>query len=134
MSSRPVRASLWAFPVWPAWLSTLLILVVGSIPQGPPGAQRLNDKLLHFIGFGFAAWLWGRACRYLDPAAPARTVALRGGLASSVLGALLELWQGFLPYRSAELLDWVADALGALLAALLMAAFWRPSERGVDRP
>jgi VanZ family protein len=133
VSSRSVRASLWAISVWPAWLCTLLILVIGSIPQGPPGAQRLNDKLLHFVGFAFAAWLWGRACRALWPAAPARTHAVRGGLASTVLGALLELWQAFLPYRSAELLDWVADALGALLAALLMAAFWRPSERGATR-
>jgi VanZ family protein len=120
---------LWAFSVWPAWLSTLLILLVGSIPQGPPGAQRLNDKLLHFIGFGCAAWLWCRAFRYLAPETPARTAAVRGGLLSTALGALLELWQALLPYRSAELLDWVADALGALLVALLMAAFWRSSER-----
>lgn len=129
MPSRSVRASLWAFSVWPAWLCTLLILLVGSIPQGPPGAQRLNDKLLHFIGFGGAAWLWCRAFRYLSPATAARTVAVRGGLASTALGALLELWQALLPYRSAELLDWVADALGALLVALLMATLWRQSER-----
>lgn len=134
VSRRAVRRpALWAWQVWPAWLCTLLVLLVGSIPQGPPGAQRLNDKVLHFIGFGLIAWLWCRACRYLAPAAPIWTAALRGGLASAALGALLELWQAFLPYRSAELLDWVADALGALLAALLTAAFWRLSERGAVR-
>lgn len=93
----------------------------------------MNDKLMHFIGFAIAAWLWCRAYRHLYPGAPARTVALRGGLASAGLGALLELWQALLPYRSAELLDWVADALGAGLAALLMAAFWRISARGAVR-
>lgn len=130
VSSRSERPSPWAFQVWPAWVSALLILLVGTIPQGPPGVQRLNDKLLHFIGFAVASWLWCRALRHLAPAAPARVAALRGGLVSTGLGALLELWQALLPYRSAELLDWVADALGALLAALLMAAFWRRSERG----
>jgi VanZ family protein len=89
--------------------------------------------VLHFVGFGVAAWLWCRACRHLVPGAPARTSALRGGLASTALGALLELWQAFLPYRSAELLDWVADALGAALAAVLMAAFWQRMERGAVR-
>lgn len=131
--SSPVRSLPWAFQVWPAWLCTLLILVVGSIPQGPPGAQRLNDKLLHFIGFGIVAWLWCRACRHLFPAASAHRAALRGALASTVLGALLELWQAFLPYRSAELLDWLADALGAVLGALLTAAYWRRTERGAVR-
>lgn len=119
--------------MWPAWLYTALVLLFGSIPQGPPGAQRLNDKALHFIGFALAAWLWCRAFRHLAPAAPARTAALRGWLASAGLGALLELWQALLPFRSAELLDWVADALGALLAALLTAAFWRRSERTATR-
>jgi VanZ family protein len=108
----------------------VLIFVVGSIPQGPPGPQSLNDKVLHFIGFGFAAWLWCRACRYLAPAASEATAALRGALASTALGGVLELWQALLPYRSAELLDFVADALGAALAALLTAAFWRLSRRG----
>jgi VanZ family protein len=62
-----------------------------------------------------------------------RVTALRGFAASTALGALLELWQAFLPYRSAELLDWVADALGAALAALLLVAFWRLAERGAVR-
>ena len=133
MSSRPVRSPLWAFQVWPAAVCTLLILVLGSIPQGPPGPQQLNDKTLHFIGFGVAAALWCRACRHLWPDAPTRVAALRGFAMSTALGALLELWQAFLPYRSAELLDWVADALGAALAALLLTAFWRLAERGAVR-
>ncbi|MEY2930276.1 MAG: VanZ like family [Pseudomonadota bacterium] len=133
MSSRRVRSPWWAFQVWPALLCTLLILVLGSIRQGPPGPQQLNDKALHFIGFGFAAGLWCRACRHLWPGATMRVAALRGFAASTALGALLELWQAFLPYRSAELLDWVADALGAALAALLLVAFWRLAERGAVR-
>lgn len=133
VSRRPVRSLVWSFRVWPAWLCTLLILVVGSIPQGPPGAQRLNDKALHFIGFGITAWLWCRAFRLLTPRASLRSAALRGGLVSAGLGALLELWQAFLPYRSAELLDLVADVLGALLAAWLTAAYWRRAERGAGR-
>jgi VanZ family protein len=33
-----------------------------------------------------------------------------------IFGALIELTQGLTPYRSAEMLDWLADALGVLLA------------------
>jgi VanZ family protein len=133
VSTRSIRSSLWSFQVWPALLCTLLILVLGSIPQGPPGPAQLNDKLMHFIGFAIAAGLWGRAWRHLVPEAPARGAALRGFVASTALGALLELWQAFLPYRSAELLDWVADALGAALAGLLMAACWHLTERDAAR-
>ena len=56
--------------------------------------------------------------------------ALLGGfLGSAGLGALLEIWQAFLPYRSAELLDFVADAVGALIAMALTARRWRAQPR-----
>jgi VanZ family protein len=37
-----------------------------------------------------------------------------------MLGAVLELAQSLTPTRSMEMLDWVADSLGALLVALLL--------------
>jgi VanZ family protein len=123
-SSRPGAGRFWSFRVWPALLDAALILVLGSLPMAPPGTQRFSDKTLHCVAFGILTWLACRAFRYLSPAAPGRALAL--GFASSVaLGGGLELWQSLLPYRSAEFLDFVADALGALIAVLITAAVWQ---------
>jgi VanZ family protein len=46
---------------------------------------------------------------------------LGGFLVSVAVGGALELWQALLSYRSCELLDWVADSIGALLGAGLYA-------------
>jgi VanZ family protein len=118
-------APFWSFQVWPALGSALGILVLGSLPMATPGAQRHSDKLLHALGFGVFAWLTVRAVRAHWPAAGRRGALLAGFAASAGLGALLELWQALLPYRSAELLDFVADALGALLAVAVTAWGWR---------
>jgi VanZ family protein len=97
------------------------LLVVGSLPMPPPPSAQLSDKTLHFIAFGILAWLGWRALRELRRDAPS-WLPLFGGFTASVLcGGLLELWQGLLSYRSCELLDWVADTLGALLAIVLTA-------------
>jgi len=102
----------------------VLIWVIGSLPVAPPGAEKFSDKTLHCIAFGLFAGLACRALRYLSPGAPVR--ALWGGFASSVaLGGGLELWQALLPYRSAEFLDFAADALGALIAVLITAGLWQ---------
>jgi len=93
--------------------------------MGPPKKAGLSDKTLHFIAFGVLAWLCWRALRELRRDAPV-WVPLFGGFTASVLcGGLLELWQGLLSYRSCEFLDWVADALGALLAVVLTGVVWR---------
>ena len=123
-ASRPI-ARVWSFRVWPALLDAALILLMGSLPMAPPGAEKVSDKTLHCIAFGIFAWLASRAIRFLRPAASSSR-ALLGGFASSVaLGGGLELWQMLLPYRSAEFLDFVADALGAAIAVALTALVWR---------
>jgi len=128
------KAPIWSFQVWPALANGVAILIVGSLPMAPPGAERLSDKTLHAIGFGIFAALAARALRALSPGS-GQARALAGGVgASSLLGGVLELWQALLPYRSAELLDFVADVLGALLAAALTAALWQLAPRGASEP
>jgi VanZ family protein len=81
------------------------------------------DKLLHALVFAGLALLLVRAGRSLFPhASPSRRLFAAVFLASLV-GALLEICQSFVPYRSAEFLDWLADTLGALGAAGLFALF-----------
>jgi VanZ family protein len=111
-----------SFEVWPAVAYTAAILVVGSLPSSPSAVPQVSDKTLHFIGFGVLAWLAQRAVRYLRPQAPLLLICVWGFALSGALGGLLELWQALLPYRTCEFLDWVADVLGAGLAAVLRLA------------
>ena len=94
------------------------------MPQGPdPGLDfEYQDKVIHFIAFGLFVVLLRRALRYLRPEWSAVQQLRSAALLSSLLGALLEVWQSFLPTRSAEGLDLLADVLGALAVAFLL---WR---------
>jgi VanZ family protein len=108
--------------VAPAVVWTLCIFGAGALPVGPPTPASLTDKWLHAICFGlYVPWLV-LADRYLWPARewPARILYCAG--ASSVVGMLLEFWQLLWPSRSFELLDWVADTVGAVVVAGLMLA------------
>jgi VanZ family protein len=105
--------------VWTGLAVTWLVLLfVGGTLQ--PGGVRVSftvwDKLGHFVGFGVLAALWVVAAASLG--ARGFTAYRLGVWISSLAGALLELWQYFLPHRSFEVLDWVADTLGAIVAVL----------------
>jgi VanZ family protein len=82
-----------------------------------------TDKLLHALAFAGLALLLVRATRVLLPRAALRRRLLFAVFLASLVGALLEVCQAFVPYRSAELLDWVADTIGALAAVGLFALY-----------
>jgi VanZ family protein len=97
--------------------------------------MHVSDKVIHFAAFGGMVPLVFLAVRYFRPRiAPGPGVAISAAI-SSALGAFLEFWQSFLPYRDAEFLDWVADTAGAilfgagLLGVLLAAERFRPRDR-----
>lgn len=98
---------------------TLAVLTINSISVRdptwrPPFAGA--DKLTHAAMYGAAAYSWRRAIR----ARGARvTWLVAAGVA--LLGGVDEWHQRSVPGRSAELLDWLADGLGAGAGVL----FWR---------
>jgi VanZ family protein len=77
----------------------------------------VSDKIQHAIGFALLAGLWCRALQRLRPESGVRRAALGGFLVSVGVGGALELWQAVLTYRTCEFLDWVADGVGAAVAA-----------------
>lgn len=82
-----------------------------------------TDKLLHALVFAGLALLLVRAERVVLPqTSPGRRLLL-ALLLASLVGELLEICQSFVPYRSAEFLDWLADTLGALGAVGLFGLF-----------
>jgi VanZ family protein len=105
-----------------ASLCTAVFFAVGSLPAGPGGGEGYLDKVLHGLGFGLLAGLWCSALTALRPRLGALGIAAGGFALSTAFGGLLELWQGLIGYRSCELLDFVADVLGALVVAAAWAA------------
>jgi VanZ family protein len=99
-------------------------------PETPLG---VSDKTAHFVAFGLMVPLFTRALRYFWPATPRWRLILAAAGLASLAGALLELWQSFLPFRTAEFLDWAADTVGAAAAAVLVAIGWRLFREMRDR-
>jgi VanZ family protein len=96
--------------------AALIFYLSGQSRPLPYLTSRFNDKLLHLVEYAAFAVVvtWGLAHLVTLPRA-ARWAVLIG----SLYGATDEFHQWFVPHRSADVADWVADTLGALLGALL---------------
>jgi VanZ family protein len=115
--------------VWPLWVwgpvaaQALAIFYLSSLPDLGPIPGGVNDKTGHVLGYGVLAVVLLRAF------AGGRLggVTWRRGvgtiLLSSLYGASDEFHQSFVPGRSPDPADWVADtagAFGAVVAILLL--------------
>lgn len=93
----------------PPALWAALILVLTSIPELPavPGGIPHFDKAVHVLLYAGQGWLVTRALR------PRRSLALVAALLGiAAFGALDEWHQRFFA-RDPNMLDWIADTLGA---------------------
>ena len=84
------------------------------------------DKAGHLAMYGVLGWLTMRAA--LAPG-QRRRVALVALVAISSFGALDEWHQQFVPGRSQDRADWLADTVGAGLGIMLAAALGRRREQ-----
>ena len=117
---RQWRALPWLLP---AIAYAALIYYLSSQPNPlPPVSSRFSDKLLHIVEYAAFAMVatWGLS-HLVALARAARWAALLG----SLYGLSDEFHQRFVPHRSAELGDWLADSIGAALGALLAWALLR---------
>ncbi len=103
---------------WPPVLWAAFILVMTSIP----GAQlpRVNvaglDKVVHFAFYGVLGWT---ALRAFAPKGGATRGAVLVVAAIAIFAALDEWHQQFIPGRSMETADWMADVSGAALGLVV---------------
>lgn len=97
------------------------VFVGGSLKPGPQGGT-ISDKLVHFVAFGVMTFVTYPASSQLGAARGTKTSVQLGWLWTYTVGAgaLLEVWQYFLPYRSTEFGDLVADTAGASLAVVML--------------
>jgi hypothetical protein len=130
-SRRPLS---FATHVAPALLYAGAIFYGGLIRMAalPEVGFVATDKLMHAGVFGGLALLLVRAARFCMPLSSLPKHLLVGAFGASVLGALLEICQAFVPYRSADVWDWVADTVGAVLAVGALFAWRRLFPRSAD--
>lgn len=98
--------------IWGAVILVLTSLPGSALPHGPdiPGA----DKVVHGALYGMLGFLAGRALTGERVAVWVRTAVVIAGLAAAD-----EWHQQWIPGRSADAFDWVADVAGATLGASL---------------
>ncbi len=107
-------------------LALAMVLAVSLWPMPePPPLHTGWDKTDHLASF-LALGLLGL------PSWPSQRARVLVGLLFH--GALIEVLQGFTGYRQADWFDFVADAAGAGLAALIVVAWRRRDLRAGSRP
>ena len=114
----------------PRWLPPLawaaLILVASSIPQGHLPDVRGVDKFAHLCMYAVLGFLTARAASPGTRPWRLFTLVLVG---ISVFGALDEWHQQFVPGRSADPRDWIADTIGAGVGGMMSVAVFLRRER-----
>jgi VanZ family protein len=107
----PSRLSLWA----PVAACMALIFALSSM-SSPPAPPNVWDKLLHGGGYGVLALVTLRATSGGRLGGLTRRTLAAAWIITTAYGASDELHQAFVPRRSADVLDVVADAAGAAAA------------------
>lgn len=102
-----------------AWLPAIVwagaIFHLSSLPTVPAPSIPGVDKALHFAAYAVLGWLLAFAAdRSRLPLAAAVVLGLAYGVTD-------EIHQMYVPGRSPDLLDWIADAAGVAAATFLYA-------------
>jgi VanZ family protein len=125
---------------WLPLIAYCALIVIQSHYPAPESIPRLPffDKLLHIGGYGLLGLLFCRAYQSRWPAASGRALARSAVLSATLFGLSDEIHQSFVPYRTAEAWDVLADAVGAALGvgfyyALLSFSGLRIGPKRIDK-
>ncbi len=105
------------------WMATLFYLSHQTVLDAPDPFTHV-DKLYHAAAYGLLGGLLLLSMQPKPEGYTGRQVFLSVMIASAY-GISDEFHQSFIPGRSAESLDWLADTGGALMACLLIARLSR---------
>ncbi|MDB5034598.1 MAG: VanZ family protein [Chlorobi bacterium] len=108
--------------VLPAILYALLIYFISSLstPPAPTYALEWGDKINHTGAFGLMMLFGFRAFRWLMPNRSIAAHLIAALIFCCFYGASDEYHQSFVPNRTADVMDWIADSTGAILATLFI--------------
>lgn len=113
MPARPPSLRVW---FWPLALAVLIFAASSRARVASPRGIPHVDKIAHFMVYGLLGTLVCRTQR-LDARGAAGALVI-----ASLYGVSDELHQSFVPGRTLQLADWIADTCGAALAIGL---YWR---------
>ena len=103
--------------LWGPVVAYMALIFLLSAQAKPPLPRQLSDKQGHSIGYMGLAVMVERALAGGLMARTGLPTAAAAWAIASAYGATDEWHQSFVPGRSADVLDWYADAAGALLGA-----------------
>ncbi len=121
MNENPGRKRQW---LWPLLVAAVIVFASSRSHVASPHVEHA-DKYAHFSVYGLLATLTARLGRGGRAAAAAL-------VATSIFGLTDEWHQSFVPGRSCDVGDWVADTSGAALAVTLYAS-WPWYRRTLER-
>ena len=106
------------------WLPLILYCAFIYIQSANPSPERIPsfpffDKVLHFIAYGFLGILFYRAYQTLRLKDNRNLLMLLSMVSASLYGVSDEIHQSFVPSRSAEAADVIADFLGSVCCVYL---------------
>ena len=95
-----------------------IIFAISSQPTLPVSLGHGRDKIAHFGAYAVFGLLAGHAIP------PRRGFALLAILLGVAYGASDEFHQHFVPGRSVELADWIADSFGVIAGVAIHRLWW----------
>jgi hypothetical protein len=123
LSPRIERGLVWLL-FRPALVLALTAGVGIALMEASAAAGGYSDKVLHLAAF----MLLGFLADYSLPSAPAAYWRWQVPLLL-LYGGMIEILQSYVPHRTADIMDFVADAAGLLIYGALrplLALLWRP--------
>ena len=118
----------WGPPVlWAAFILLLTSIPGSDIPHVSFMSFRDSDKLVHGTMYAIFAFLAVRSL--IRAGRPLRQAVLVVMLGIAIFAALDEWHQQFIPGRSMDVLDWLADISGATIGTLAATMASRVRER-----
>ena len=110
------------------WLPVLLYCLLIFIQSSFPASEHVpdfnfSDKLMHAAAYAVLGLLLYRALNAMDKRIPPARLIVLSIFLTALYGASDEIHQYFVPSRSAEFLDFAADAIGGgvgVIAAMVI--------------
>jgi VanZ family protein len=116
---RKIFTSLWPAILWSALIFVLMILPGNSIPDEGIFSIPHLDKIVHVIIFAGFVWLW--VLYFRNNQKENKGTVFKIVLVAIAYGVLMEYVQKyFIPNRSFDVFDIVADTIGAIVSALVI--------------
>ena len=104
------------------WALVIFLLSAMSYPPTPGPQFAMKDKVGHYAVYFVLGWLIALALRRVHNLSLPKALVL-AILIGSAYGASDEFHQRFVPHRTCDVMDWLADTLGVSAAAAAFYAY-----------